>query len=126
MLGEVRKEKVLEGMRWWLSPDSEGGYRLAGRNAEWLSYNDQILPCQPGTQNKALWEEETCLSGTRKVSWRRGCLRWASGHGGRGHFRQKEPHEYGCTGRKVWDVWNSREIQADCSVEGYRAWREIK
>ena len=75
-----------------------------------------ILNCQQGTQNKALREEETYLNGTRKMQWRKGHLRWACGGGGRG---QKEPHEHARGGRKVWDVWNLRVMQLDCSVEQY-------
>lgn len=34
---------------------------------------------------------------------------------------QKEAHEQGRRGRKVWDVWNPRVVQLDCSVEEYGA-----
>lgn len=48
------------------------------------------------------------------------------GDGGRGHLRQKLLHEGELGGRKTWAVWNLRVLQLDCSVERYRAWREMK
>lgn len=41
------------------------------------------------------------------------------GGGGRGHSRQREPREHGCGGRKMWDAWNLRVTQRDCSIEGH-------
>lgn len=57
------------------------------------------------------WEEEGAVGGRVPEMGR--------GGGGRGDSRQREPRERGCRGRKMWDAWNLRVTQRDCSREGH-------